>query len=190
MRFFLRCFLSEIKKCVAEATHRKMHSSHCCYTSFPHTIVRYAEKEHAFLPKVKTAHLYHVNNINLCSEYIIIRNNNFVNILKRKTADRIIVGSFLNFISLNLCAIIAWPSIATAYGSFTPFSPGRIARSVTDPYHGGSNFGSLSSAVFYACALILPKDGHTQKFCWQDQPSFCHYTGDVNRQIILYSKFG
>ena len=132
MRFFLRCFLSEIKKCVAEATHRKMHSSHCCYTSFPHTIVRYAEKEHAFLPKVKTAHLDHVNNINLCLEYIITRNNNFVNILKRKTADRIIVGSFLNFISLNLCAIIAWPSIATAYGSFTPFSPGRIARSVTD----------------------------------------------------------
>lgn len=70
-----------IKKCAAEATHRKTHSSDCCYTSFLHTIFRYAEKEYAFLPKVKIAHLYRVNTIDLCSKFIVTCFFEFVNIL-------------------------------------------------------------------------------------------------------------
>jgi hypothetical protein len=40
------------KKCAAEATHRKMHGSHCCDTTFEQSLED-AKMEYAFLPIVK-----------------------------------------------------------------------------------------------------------------------------------------
>ena len=51
-------FLSKIKKCAAEATHRKMQSSDCCDTIFRQQL-RYTKKEHALLPYRKSVYFSH-----------------------------------------------------------------------------------------------------------------------------------
>ena len=49
-------FLSAIKKCAAEATHQKTHSSACCNTNFYNTSYQYVKIEHAFLSEDKNTH--------------------------------------------------------------------------------------------------------------------------------------
>jgi len=53
-------------------------------------------------------------------------------------------------------------------------------------YPGKSIFSSLSSAMFYAYALILPKDGQVKNRFEQFDLLLTFCTGTQNRRVILY----
>lgn len=80
----------KIKKCAAEATHRKMHSSNCCDTISSIPVKQHTRKEHAPLPIVKV-YVFIQGFIKLCRSLIITYIQFFVNIFfdfRRKFGEK------------------------------------------------------------------------------------------------------